>query len=271
MADAHKKILAACSSGDIATLKALFQEFRIGHDHPQSVYSLDRSLPEDEQLPVGERMFVAAIESEKVGVIAFLSDHFSETSVYGYPMRAAINTGNTSVLRAVCKCDPASASAELGDDECINALGYAALQENGAELVKVLLEAGADPNRDPPFRLPENWNVSAAVLGGLPVSTFEQFFNAGYQGNDPSAVRYAVEKKRADVLEVLFARGKEFPDAQFPPEKEMIAIANKDNDVTMLAAIKRGYAALSRRKPERKSGLIASFVGRMRSSSRLRG
>ncbi|KAF2450478.1 hypothetical protein P171DRAFT_426846 [Karstenula rhodostoma CBS 690.94] len=268
MTDVHKKILAACSSGNIYTLKSLFQEFQIGPDHPQSVYSLDQNLPEGEQLPVGEHMFVAAIEGEQAGVIAFLSDHFSQASLYGYPMQAAIDTGNTTVLRAVCKCDPASASAELGDDSSINALGYAASKKNGAELVKVLLDGGADPNTIPPLRLPASWNVSAAILAGLPVSTFEQFFDAGYEGNDPWAVTFAVEKKRADILEVLFARGKEFADAQFPSEKEMIAIANKDNDVSMIAAIKRAYAMLSKRKPDRKAGLFASFMGRMRSRSR---
>ncbi|KAK7186333.1 hypothetical protein PSPO01_07722 [Paraphaeosphaeria sporulosa] len=268
MADAHKIILAACSSGDIYTLKTLFQEFHIGPDHPQSVYSLNQNLPEEEQLPVGERMFDHAIRGEQPGVIAFLSDHFSHYSLGGYSMQAAIDTCNTTVLRAVCKCDPASTSAELGDDSTINALGYAASKKNGAELVKVLLDGGADPNTTPPFKMPASWNVSAAILADLPVSTFEQFFDAGYQGNDPWAVKFAVEKKRADILEVLFARGKEFADAQFPAEKEMIAIANKDNDVTMVAAIKRGYTVLSKRRPERKSGLIASFMGKVRSRSR---
>lgn len=269
MADAHRNILAACSSGNIHTLKVLFREFQIGPNHPKSVYSLDRNRPEEEQLPVGEHMFVAAIEGEQVGVIAFLSDHFSKISLYGYPMQAAIDTSNSTVLRAVCKCDPASVSAELGDDSSINALGYAASKKNGAELVKVLLDGGADPNTIPPFRLPASWNVSAAVLAGLPVSTFEQFFDAGYEGNDPGAVTFAVEKKRADILEVLFVRGKEFADAQFPSEKGLIAIAFKDNDVSMVAAIKRAYAMLPKRKPERTSGLLSSFMGRMRSRSRI--
>ncbi|KAJ4358301.1 uncharacterized protein N0V89_002883 [Didymosphaeria variabile] len=265
MADAYNGILAACSSGDIPTLKALFQELQIASNHPQSVYSLDRSLPEEQQVPVVERMFLAAIQGEQAGVIAFLSDHFAKVSLYGYPMRAAIDTGNTQVLRAACKADPKSADAEIGDDECINPLGYAASKKKGVELIKVLLDGGADPNTIPPFRLPQCWNVSAAVLGGLPISTFEQFFDAGYQGNDHWAVNFAVEKKRADVLEVLFARGKKFSDARFPPEKEMIDIANIDNDVNMVAAIKRAYATLSKRKLERKPGLVASLIGKLRS------
>ncbi|KAL1612837.1 hypothetical protein SLS60_001067 [Paraconiothyrium brasiliense] len=265
MADAHSNILAACSSGDIPTLKASFQELQIGPDHPQSVYSLDRKLVEEQQLPVSERMFVAAIKGEQAGVIAFLSDHFGKVNLCGYPMRAAIDTGNTQVLRAACRADQRSADAEVGEDECINPLGYAASQENGAELVKVLLDGGADPNTIPPFRLPQCWNVSAAVLGGLPLSTFEQLFDAGYQGNDRWAVKFAVERKRADVLEILFARGKKFSDAQFPPEKEMIEIANMDNDVNMVAAIKRAYVTLPRRKSDRRPGLVASVIGRLRS------
>ncbi|KAF9728947.1 hypothetical protein PMIN02_010314 [Paraphaeosphaeria minitans] len=268
MALARNSILAACSSGDIYTLKALFHDFQIPPGHPQNVYNLDQNLPEEEQPPVGEHMFVAAIKGEQPGVITFLSDHFLHSNLSGHPMQTAIDTGNTTVLRAVCKCDPASASAELGDDSTINALGYAASSKNGAELVKVLLDGGADPNTIPPFKIPASWNVSAAILAGLPASTFEHFFDAGYQANDPWAVTFAVKTKRADILKVLFARGKEFADAQFPSEKDVIAIANEDNDVTMIAAIKRGYTLLSKRRPERKSGLIASLMGRMRSRSR---
>jgi hypothetical protein len=176
-------------------------------------------------------------------------------------MRAAIDTSNATVLRAVCRFDPASADVEIGDDECVNALGYACSKANGAELVKVLLEAGADPNRVPPFRIPGTWNVSAAVLGGLPASTFEQLFDAGYQGNDPYAVELAVENKRLDVLEVLFARSRNLPEAKFPPEEKLIEAANKGNNSDMVAAIKRAYAARSRQE----KGLIATLISKFRS------
>ena len=261
MADVRQKIFAACSSGDITTLETLFQELDIRSDHPQHPYGFERNLAEEQYSPAVAQMLVAAITGQQVEVIIFLFAKFPNSSFYGSPMRAAIDTGNAKVLRAVCKFDPASADAEIGDDEVINALGYACSKANGAELVKVLLEAGADPNRVPPFRLPGSWNVSAAVLWGLPASIFEQFFDAGYQGNDPYAVKMAVENKRLDVLQVLFARSRNIPEAEFPPEDALIEAANKVNDLDMVAAIKRAYAARS----QQKKGLIATFISKFRS------
>ncbi|KAF2876449.1 hypothetical protein BDV95DRAFT_225857 [Massariosphaeria phaeospora] len=261
MANVRQMILVACSSGDIPTLETMFREFDIGASHPQLPYGFDRNLPEEQHPPAVVQMLEAAITGQQVAVISFLFAKFPGSSFYGSPMRTAIDTGNAQVLRAVCKLDPASADAEIGDDEAVNALGYACSKANSAELVKVLLDAGADPNRVPPFRLPGNWNVSAAVLGGLPASTFEQFFDAGYQGNDPYAVKLAVEKKRLDVLQVLFARSKTLPDAKFPPEEELTEAANKGNDAEVVAAIKRGYAARSRQR----KGLVATLISKIRS------
>jgi hypothetical protein len=260
MADVRQKILTACSSGDIPTLETLFQELDINSDHPQHPYGFDRNRAEEQHLPAVVQMLVAAITGQQVEVISLLFAKFPASSFYGPPMRAAIDTGNAKVLKAVCKFDPVSPDAEIGDDEGVNALGYACSKANGAELVKALLEAGADPNKVPPFRMPGSWNVSAAVLGGLPLSTFEQLFDAGYQGNDPYAVELAVQNKRLDVLEVLFARSKNLPEAKFPPEEELIKAANKANDSDMVAAIKCAYAARS----QQKKGLIATLVSKFR-------
>jgi hypothetical protein len=261
MADVQQKILAACSSGDIPALETLFHELDIGSDHPQHPYGFDRNLAEEQYPPAVTKMLVAAITGQQLETISFLFAKFPDSSFYGSPMRAAIDTDNAKVLRAVCKFDPASADAEIGDDESVNALGYACSKANSAELVKVLLEAGADPNKVPPFRLPGSWNVSAAVLGGLPASTFEQFFDAGYQGNDPYAVKLAVENKRPDVLELLFARSRNLQEAKFPPREELIEAANKGNDLDMVATIKRAYAACS----QQKKGLIATLISKLRS------
>ncbi|KAF1976976.1 hypothetical protein BU23DRAFT_550926 [Bimuria novae-zelandiae CBS 107.79] len=258
--EARQAILAASSSGDIPALEALLHEASIGINHPRTIYELDSSLSESQQLPTVVQIFEAAITGRQVNVISFLSTKFPNTSLSGPPTRAAIDSGNAEVLKVVCQCDLAAADSELGDDESINALGYAASKKNGAELVRVLLDAGADPNKEPPFKLPACRNVSAAVLGSLPASTFEQFFDAGYQGNDPYAIKFAVEKQRQDILEVLFARSRNAPDAQYPPKGELVELAEKNNDSDMIAAIKRLYAARS----EGKKGLISSFVSRFR-------
>lgn len=259
MANVRQKILAACCSGDIPTLETLFQERDIGSDHPQHQYGLDRKLPEKQRSPAVSEMLVAGITSQQLEAISFLFAKFPGSSLYGSPMRAAIDTNNAEVLRAACKFDPASADAEIGDDESVNALGYACSKTNGAALVKVLLEAGADPNRVPPFRLPGCWNVSAAVLGGLPASTFEKFFDAGYRGNDPHAVELAVKNGRRDVLEVLFARSKDLSEAIFPSKGDLIEVASKVDDSDMVAAIKRSYAVRS----QPRKGLITTLLNKL--------
>jgi hypothetical protein len=264
MNNARQQIIAACSSGDIGSLEALLKGSDIGPNHPHSVYQLDRSVPESQQLPVVEQMFLEAIKSEQIDVILFLAEYFPGSSLYGHPMRAAIDTGNPNVLRAACKCDPESANVELGDDDTMNALGYAASKPNGAELIKVLLDAGADPNHDPPFKLPACRNVSAAVLAGMPVSTFEQFFDAGYIGHDPFPIEYAVEKQRKDVLKVLFSRCQALPDPQVLSEEKLVDIADEHGDQEMVAMIKGFYAS----RYHKKGGILARLKKRLHSKSR---
>jgi hypothetical protein len=259
MANARKRMLDACSSGDVSLLETLFQELNVGPNHPQSPYDLDRSIPEEEQLPDVMQMIVTAISSQCVETLSFLFERFPGLSCYGPPMKAAIDAQDPVVLDTVCKFDHTAADAEIGDDSTVNALGYACCKENGAVLVRVLLEAGADPNRIPPFRLPGCWNVSAAVLGGLPVETFEQFFQAVYRGNDAYAMKLAVEKNRLDVLSVLFARSKTFPGANFQPKEDLINILGRNKDSDMLLMIENAYAA----HHHKGKGAVRSFIAKL--------
>lgn len=173
-------------------------------------------------------------------------------------MKAAIDSENADVLRTICKFDPDAADAEV-DDEAVNALGYACSRENIAELVEALLQSGANPNNESPFKIPSCWTVSAAVIGGLPVKTFHQFFDAGYQGIDPRAMTFAVEHNRENVLEVLLLRSKILPKAQFPPQKELIELAKKSNNSAMISVVQNGY---SFRRAKYK-GMISSLVSKL--------
>ncbi|CAI6338889.1 unnamed protein product [Periconia digitata] len=262
MASKEREILAACTSGQMCALEKIFKELNMGPDHPKTPYSIDKNIPDDQRPVSVEDMLMAAIEGKQVETITFLCKTFPDSHFYGAPMRAAIQTGDVQVLREVCKQDPSVASQEMGDDETVNALGYAASRPNGDGLIKVLLDSGANPNEPPPFPMPSCWNVSAAVVGGLPTSTFEQFFDAGFSCNDPHVARLAVEKKRPDVLEVLFARGKNIPGAYFPPKEDLIKAANETNNSEIVANINQLYAE-HQAKP--KKGLLTNLMDKFRS------
>ena len=100
-------------------------------------------------MPDVARMLHTAVKGQQIEVISFLCTKFLGSGLFGAPMREAMDTGNAELLRVVCKFDPGVVDAELGDDSTINALRYAYSQANAPELVKVLLEAGANPNHPP--------------------------------------------------------------------------------------------------------------------------
>jgi hypothetical protein len=72
------------------------------------------------------------------------------------------------------------------------------------------------------------------VSGGLPASTMEQFFDAGYQCNDYWAVRWAVQYRRPDILGVLFERGKKIRTAWFSPRQELLDTVEENKDADMV-------------------------------------
>ena len=261
MATPRKRLLDACLSGSVSVLETLFQELKIGPDHPESPYNLDRTISEEKQIPDVMHMVITAISSQHVEALSFLFEKFPKFSCYGPPMQAAIDTCNAGILKAVCTFDPAAADAEIGDDATVNALGYACSKENGAELVKTLLAAGADPNRIPPFRLPGCGNVSAAVLGGLPAETFEQFFDAGYIGNDTYAIKLAVEKNRPDILRTLFKRSENIHYVDYPPKEDVVKMVDEAKGSDMFLIIESGYAA----RYQKKRGIFGSLLARIRS------
>lgn len=259
MAHVRQRFLDACSNGDVSVLEVLLLEFDIDSNHPQTPYGFDRSIPEEQRPPAVIEMLIASISAQDTSMLSLLFAKFPGTSCNGSTIKAAIDSGNSSVLRAICNFDPAAADAEVGDDETLNALGYACSCKNGAELVEVLLQAGADPNNEPPFKLPSCWIVSAAVIGGLPVETFHQFFDAGYQGNDPRAIMFAVEHNREDVLETLLSRSKTLPYAHFPLEEDLIEVAKKLDNPKMVSAIQNGYSFCRNKE----KGFVESFISKL--------
>lgn len=250
-----QRLLDACSRGDIPVIQALIDDLDIASGLS------DGQMPLSERRQASTELFMAAIQGQQVEALNLLSKKFPKHSLYGRPVLEAMRTGNQLVLAVVCKIDPSVANTETGDDSCLNALGEACSHPNAAELVKVLLDAGADPNLIPPFRLPGCWNVSAAVNAGLPASTFEQYFNAGYDGYDAHAVELAVQHKRRDILEVLFRRSKSLPNARWPSEEALTEIAKANRDADMVAVIKRMYPASQGTKP----GFFATLMSKLRS------
>ncbi|PVI03778.1 hypothetical protein DM02DRAFT_217770 [Periconia macrospinosa] len=258
MADARRKILCACENGDVPSLETLFQELNIGPDHPPC----DIQQDENDPLPSVQLMYSYACLGQQLEALRFLCAKFPDVGFYSGPLTVAIDSGNAELLRFLCTQRPGTEIGEIGEDSNILALGYAASKGHN-ELVKVLLEAGADPNEPPPYKLPGSWTLDAALIGNLPKSTFELFYDAGYNGCENIwAPRFAVEKGRPDVLEVMFRRGRRLPFADFPPEEELIEVANEMKDPEMAAFIRRLYAKYF----PREKGLISKIMGKFRFS-----
>jgi hypothetical protein len=255
MADARRKIIYACENGDIPALEAIFQEFDIGSGHPAG----RKQENEHNQLPHVGLMFTHACTGQQLEVLRFLCARFPNTGFGRSPIKIAIDSGNTEMLRILCKQSPVTANSDMGEEQGFMVLGYAASKGEN-ELVKLLLKAGADPSEPPPYKLPGCWTLTAAINGNLPKSTFELFYDAGYSGRESWAARHAVTEGRPDVLEVIFRRGRHLPFAQFPSEENLIDAASEKKDPEMAALIRRLCADHS----QRNKGLISKVFSKFR-------
>lgn len=238
------RILAACRTGDQTTLEGLFDDLFIGPDHPKHPGEYAQSLPEDQHMPTVESMIIAAVNGQQIELVRFLFSKFPNTSLDHGVLAEATKTGNTQLVEAMCKLDPAAAN---GACYHLNLLVYAYQGPNSAEIVSVLLKAGADPNKpaehSPPFS-----NAGYAVTGNMPLSTFEDFFDHGYRFDDGWAVRFAVQHDRADVLELLFSRGAQLPTARYDTKEELIKLALEEKNLEMVDVINRVYPVSPKRR-----------------------
>jgi hypothetical protein len=249
----NRKLLAACFNGDIPTLKTMFHELRIGPDQPQNPWDFDSSLDESQHTPSVQSMLICAIKGQKIETLRYLFEQFPGTSLNDAPIEWAISSGNVELVKACCELDRSAANGEIGH---VNVLAYACSPAEKPDIVKVLLDHGADPNKEPQHTPPFP-NICSAVVAGMPVSTIEQFFDAGYRFDDAYALKDAVRYKRPDILEAMFARGKDLPTAWYPPRRELLDIAEENNDKGMVAVINRVYPTRPRWK-----GMLESITGK---------
>lgn len=248
----NERVLAACRNGDLHTLERLFQELNIGPDQPQQDWDFEKGLTENEHTPSVIRMVHHAIQGRQSDTLSFLWSKFPGTSFAGGPIAAAINTVDSEVVKTVCKLDPAAPNSASGHS---NVLALACASEKHADVVRVLLENGADPNR-PPEHIPPYSDISYAVTGHLPLSTFEQFFDAGYHCNDVWCMNFAIRHGRYDVVELLFTRGKDLPTARYETQEKLLGLALEKNDDKMADLIRRLYPV------RKKASLMDTLMGK---------
>lgn len=248
----RKSVFAACQYGDIPALKLLFQEHDINPDHSRNEWDMPDSLTEAQRPPCVSSMLATATEHRQIATVAFLYTTFRNAN--NGPLAIAIETGDLELVRTMCKLDPAAVNGETSH---MSMLAFACCSDaKNPEIVRILLEHGADPNKPAPHA-PLFSNAWYAVMGDMPASTFTQFIDAGYALDDPNVFEEAVRKSRADVLEVLFARGKDLPTARYPARKTLIGL--RKGDKAMVALIKSKYPT-----PEKK-GWTATIVRALRS------
>lgn len=249
---------AACRTGDQRTLEILFRELNIGPDHPREPWDFDISLAMEQRTPTINSMFHTALTNKRANIVEFLCSAFPNNNMDCGPLVWAVETGDIQLVEAICKVDPAATNGAYGYR---NTLAIACEKPENAEIVRMLLKYGADPNR-PAEHTPPWSNAGWAIIGNMPASTFEDFFDYGYRFDDPWAVRFAVSHKRLDVLEVLFARGKTLPTACLVPKDELIKLAMEDNSLEIADFVEREYPRVPGRAQNRVRGLV-NCIARM--------
>ncbi|KAM0437835.1 hypothetical protein ACHAPT_002200 [Fusarium lateritium] len=254
----NKKILTACRTGDQQTLEELFEELAIGPDQPKHPGEYGQSLAEEQRTPTVQDMISAAIDGQQISMVNFLFFKFPNTSLDCGPLAWATRTGNSQLVEAMCKLDPAAADGAYAH---VNLLVYASQGPENADIVSILLKAGADPNK-PAEHTPPFSNTSYAVTGNMPALTFEEFFDHGYRFDDGWAVRSAVQCNRPDVLEVLFRRGGQLPTARFDSKEELIELAFEVDNLEMVDVINRVYPV-----SPKKRGFVGSLARILRFKS----
>jgi hypothetical protein len=214
MASPEDKVNDACSSGDVATLQALFTELNVQPNHD--------SLPSNQRPPIGSvsSMLFLAASGGNISTVKYLFSYFPDLHVESFTLIQVMDKGHVEMLKELCIHDPNAAKLQHGENTL---LAHACGSVKNPAMVKVLLDAGADPNEQPSHMLPRTDQY--IVWHDLPASTMEQFFDAGYKMEDGGPMSDAIEKGRVDIVEVLYRRGRELPDPILPSARELMRAA----------------------------------------------
>lgn len=252
MENPEKKVNAACWSGDTAALKALFTELDVKPNHD--------SLPDDERPSIGRvgSMLLSAAWKGHVETFRYLFSYFDDCKVEPAVILQAMDNGHVEMLKEICSQDPDAVKLEISHGTLlVHACGGA----KNPDMVKVLLNAGADPNEQTSHLLPraDKYIVSC----GLPASTMEQFFDAGYEMEYGGPMSDAIKEGRADIVEVLYRRGRELKEPVLPSAKELMKAskATKNNQQEMIALTKRLFP----KEYDEKDGFMSTILKKLHS------
>jgi hypothetical protein len=181
-------------------------------------------------------MLFLAASGGNISTVKYLFSYFPNLKVESFTLINVMDKGHVEMLKKLCIHDPNAAKLQHGENTL---LAHACGSVKSPAMVKVLLDAGADPNEQPSHMLPRTDRY--IVWHDLPASTMEQFFDAGYKMEDGGPMSDAIEKGRADIVEVLYRRGRELPDPILPSARELTKAAKgtKANRQEMIDLAKR--------------------------------
>jgi hypothetical protein len=96
-----------------------------------------------------QNLLVDAAKDDKLNVVEFLLEQYPTVPIEEEPLRAAVNIGSIPITKALLARDPTIIN--LPFDRRGSALIVACMGRQRVEYLRVLLEAGADPNMDPDY------------------------------------------------------------------------------------------------------------------------
>lgn len=218
--DLENSLVATSSAGDLDRMKAMLPS---GHESPPSEKTVQHLLE-------------TAAKGSNSEVVDFLLDRYPTVQLNEEIVRGAVNTGSIPVFKSLLARDPDIINMRF--DMRGTPLVVACQGRQSVEYLRVMLEAGADPNMDPDtsaFPL----TLVAYLYGDEGPAAIDLLLQYGARPAGTGALAAAASKGKEDVVLRLLEGGAH-------PEVEPNAMAGGNYPSPLHLAVSHGHDGVVR-------------------------